>query len=385
MTAKPMTPRQRLLTAMRCEQPDRVPVQVRGVYPTKPGWMPLIDAPAKAGRHPSYQVLNDIVSEKCDPMHPVAFELGWYGIDEKSLNKRLDTCEVDEDWLEDVVTLETPEGSLSEVYRRSRKGRPGFQLKHCVGDEEELERFLSIPVKPPKTEVGHFFEVVKQVAGRALESVYIGGNPIGMAHGLLGSELLAVWSLTHREMLKELLHELCSRWKRFVAVLLDAGVGPVYATLGHEQAVPPLLSPTDFHEFVVEIDEPVMDMIRERGNLIHVHCHSNVSRVLDGFVQLGVNCLHPVEAPPMGDIELAEAKRRLRGKVCIEGNLQIGDLQECSPSEIREMTRKIVEDAAEGGGLILCPTASPYWPELSDRIRDNYVAFIEAGLEFGRY
>jgi hypothetical protein len=167
--------------------------------------------------------------------------------------------------------------------------------------------------------------------------------------------------------------------------LLDAGLGPVFATLGHEIALPPLLSPGDFFELVVENDKPFMHAIRSKGNLIHVHCHYNLRKVLDGFVELGVNCLHPVEAPPMGDIELADAKVRLRGKVCIEGNMQIGDLFTLTPTEVRAKTRKIIEDAAAGGGLILCPTASPYKPVLDDETRDNYLAFIEAGLEFGRY
>lgn len=86
----------------------------------------------------------------------------------------------------------------------------------------------------------------------------------------------------------------------------------------------------------------------------------------------------------MGDIELAEAKRRLAGKMCIEGNLQIGELMTSTPEEIRRTTRKIIEDAAAGGGLILCPTASPHWPTLSDKVLANYRAFVEAGLEFGR-
>ena len=137
--------------------------------------------------------------------------------------------------------------------------------------------------------------------------------------------------------------------------------------------------------FRSENDGAVMDMIRDRGNLIHVHCHSNLSKVLDGFVTLRVNCLHPIEAPPMGDIELAEAKRLLAGRVCIEGNLQIGDLMTRTPEEIRRLTRSIIEDAAVGGGLILCPSASPHWPRLSGGVMKAYQAFIEAGREFGEY
>ncbi|KPJ55769.1 MAG: hypothetical protein AMS16_03660 [Planctomycetes bacterium DG_58] len=377
MTAKPMTPRQRLLAAMRCEVPDRVPIQVRGVYPTNPNWMKNHDE--------SYRVLYDLVLEKCDPVQPFGLRPTWHGIDRDSLNRRVDEVPVDEDWVEDVVTIGTARGPLTEIYRRSLKGEPGFQTRHAVENEEDLERFLSIPVVMPQFDPRPFFEAVERAGERALVIGEIGLNPLAEACRLLGSELLAIWSVMKRGLLKDLVLELRRRWTAETERLLDAGIGPVMATYGHEVALPPLLSPADFREFVVEVDLPVMQMVRERGNLIHVHCHYNLNKVLDTFIELGVNCLHPMEAPPMGDIELPEAKRRLKGKICIEGNLQIGELQMSTPERIRELTRRIIEDAAEDGGLILSPTASPFWPTLCDRTRDNYLAFIEAGREFGAY
>jgi hypothetical protein len=372
-----MTPRERLLTAMRCEQPDRVPIQVRGVYPTMPGWL--------KDHHKSFRPLHDLVAERCDPVHPFALERGWYFIDLDHLDRHVDTHAVDEEWVEDVVTIDTPRGPLTQLFRRSLIGNPGYQLEHAIKDEEDLEKFLSIPAVAPRPDPSGFFETAKRTGERALVIADVGGNPIGMVHTLMGSELLAMWSVTNREGLVRLLKELRSRWEAHVAALLDAGVGPVYGTLGHEVALPPLLAPKDFQEFVVEMDLPVMRMIRDRGHLIHVHCHDKIARVLEGFVTLGINCLHPVEAPSMGDITLVEAKRRLAGKVCIEGNMQIGDLQTRTPDEIRGITRQIVEDAASGGGLILCPTASPFWPTIPPTILENYRAFVETGLKYGRY
>ena len=41
---------------------------------------------------------------------------------------------------------------------------------------------------------------------------------------------------------------------------------------------------------------------------IHVHCHGNVGTLLDSFVAMGVDSTDPVEPPPQGDIDIAEAK-----------------------------------------------------------------------------
>jgi len=376
MTAKPMTVRERLLAAMRCEKTDRVPIQVRGVYPTVEGW---------ERRHESYHRLYELVRDKCDPVHVVGFATVWAGIDRESLDRTVDEVPVDDDWVEDVVTIETPKGQLTEAFRRSLKGEPGFQTKHAIESDDDLERFFSIPAVIPEVDAGPFFETVARVGESALVIGEMGLDPICQACRLIGSERLAIWSVMERETLKHLVLALRDRWAAHAERMLDAGVGPVLATLGHELALPPLLSPTDFHELVVEVELPVMRMVRDRGNLIHVHCHYNLDKVLDGFIELGVNCMHPFEAPPMGDIELDEAKRRVAGKICIEGNIQIGELQMSTPDRIREITHKIIEDAAEGGGLILSPTASPFWPTLPDATFANYRAFIETGLEFGRY
>jgi uroporphyrinogen-III decarboxylase len=306
-------------------------------------------------------------------------------VDRASLDLRTERHPVDADWAEDVATIGTPKGPITEASRVSLKGEPGFQTRHAIQDTDDLERFLSLPVTTQTPPIDGYLEAVKTVGDRALVIADIGSNPIGMAHNLLGSETLAIWAITERDALRTLLAALTKRWTAHVERLLDAGITGVFGTLGHEVALPPLLAPADFREFVGDNDRPVMDMIRDRGNLIHVHSHYNLRRALDSFVALRINCLHPVEAPPMGDIELAEAKRRLAGKVCIEGNMQIGEMQTATPDEIRRTTRKIIEDAAAGGGLILCPTASPHWPTLSARTLANYVAFIETGREYGRY
>ncbi len=377
MRAKAMSPRERLLAAMRCEQPDRVPIQVRGVYPTDPTWL--------ARHHESFRPLFELVRDKCDPVHVVGFGGGFYFLDRGSLEIREETVPVDADWVDHVTTVATPRGPLVQVDRVGLRGDLDYRTRHFIRTLDDLEKVLSLDAAPAAPATEAWFETVRRVGDRALPLADIGMNPVGMAHNLMGSETLALWSATDRDALRELLRVLAGRWQKFVGRMLDAGVGGVFTTLGHEVCLPPLQSPADFREFVVETDQKTMQMVHERGNLVHVHCHSDLNQSLDGLVRLGVNCLHPVEAPPMGDIELADAKRRLAGKICIEGNLQIGDLQTCTPDEIRRATRRILSDAAAGGGLILCPTASPHWPRLSGKVLANYRAFIETGLEFGRY
>ena len=111
---------------------------------------------------------------------------------------------------------------------------------------------------------------------------------------------------------------------------------------------------------------------------MHVHSHGPLKDVLPAFIDLGADILHPLEAPPMGDVTPKMAKEAFRDKVCIEGNIQIGDMYEKRPEEIRAMVTALIEDTFDDRkGLIVCPTASPYVPEMSQQCHDNYAALVD--------
>ena len=44
-----------------------------------------------------------------------------------------------------------------------------------------------------------------------------------------------------------------------------------------------------------------------------------------------------------------------------------------------------IDEAAEGDGFVLMPTAAPINVPLSPRTERNYFAYIEAGLKYGGY
>ncbi len=73
----------------------------------------------------------------------------------------------------------------------------------------------------------------------------------------------------------------------------------------------------------------------------------------------------------------------MQGKICIEGNTQIDDFFSKDEEFIRETVKQACSDAAAGGGFVLCPTASPFPPVLEEKTLNNYLVYIEAGLEYG--
>jgi uroporphyrinogen-III decarboxylase len=204
-------------------------------------------------------------------------------------------------------------------------------------------------------------------------------------HELLGTENFAYWWAEQRPLLFRLREMLEERVLDAVDFLLARGVGPVLATHGSEQIAPPMHSPDTHREFVLSSFKELCARIHAKGCLLHVHCHNKLNALLEDFVATGWDVLHPLEPPPMGDIVLADAKRRVGAQLCLEGNLQIGDLYAAPTEAVVKLVEEAVRDGKPGGGFILCPSASPHTPTLSHLTVSNYLAMIHTAVRLRDY
>jgi hypothetical protein len=373
-----MTKHERYMAALKCEETDRVPIVIRGVNPLfgTAGWPPT--------DHPSFRQLIDVVAEKNEWVYR------WHPQGENLLSCHADArirteTRISEKvgFKEKVWTFETPLGDLETIEYINLEGKPGLTKKFLIETDEDLEKFFSIPYDFHRPETSEFFNLKRKMGDNGVIVANIGLDPIGHATNRLGLENLAIWSMSNRENLFRLLDEFSHRAELLVKALLEDKVGPVFSTLGMEQATPPMLRESDFDELVTSYDERLWSVIRNAGGLLHVHCHGNLKQIAEKFITMGANCLHPVESPPMGDLELHDAKKIFAGKICIEGNIQIDDIYRKDEDCIRELVRKAISDAGEGGGFVLCPTASPIPPTIEDKVLKNYLALIQAGLDYG--
>jgi len=370
-----MTSKERLLTAYRRGQPDRVPINVRGV--------PVHDRKWVESRHPSYRPLIEKVAASGDLVGGFGVSCGWLLTASDAVTLEHRTRELP-DWVDRETIAHTPAGDLSYVYRTSKHEFSGLTRAFWVKDEADLERFLSVPYVPVRPDVSGYPAAVATMGDRGL--VMVGNSdPIAYVHELLGSELLAVWSVDRRgtiDMLVELFTERLLDWYDYV---LNSGVCGLFGFSGAEYIAPPLMAPSFFRDWVTRPMKAICDRIHRGGGLVHVHSHGPLNAVLEQFAEMGADVLHPIEAPPMGDVPLSDAKKRIGKEVCLEGNIQIGDLYAAEEHEVRDAVKRAIDEAADGGGFVLCPTASPFTPVLPGKTVRNYLAMIETAEERGAY
>ncbi|MBM3499562.1 MAG: hypothetical protein FJX74_12955 [Armatimonadetes bacterium] len=368
-----MTSRERLLGALRREPVDRVPIWAWGIHP----WLGTV--------HPTIQPVVEAYLDRADLMHWWSPGSGTFLSASEQVTVRVEDrdCELP-DYRERVLVYSTPAGELTEVHYVSARGRPGYCKKHLLGSEADVEALLSVPYVPVQPDCSGFREVDRELGERGLPIVSLGSDPMYLLNNLTGSELFAVWSIEKRGLIGELIAEFLRREKAWVEWLLAQGVGPLFGYVGPELCIPPLQSPRDFEEWVVGPDREINDLIRRGGGLSLVHCHGRMGPVLEGFVRMHADALHPIEPPPMGDVTLAEAKARVGADLCIVGNVQEHDLLTMPTSQFRALVRETVRVGTAGGGFILSPTATPFgWPELSDLGSANWLALLEVGSGAG--
>jgi uroporphyrinogen-III decarboxylase len=153
------------------------------------------------------------------------------------------------------------------------------------------------------------------------------------------------------------------------------------------------MPPRQFDEFVFPYDKMVNDAIHKIGGMYrsHCHCHGHCMQYLERMSEMGVDATEPLEPPHFGDVDLAEAKRRVGDRMLLSGNILSQDFIRASRDEVKNRVRQAISAAARGGGFTLRTTGGHVGvnPDIDrDMLRkviENVEAMMEAAIEYGTY
>jgi uroporphyrinogen decarboxylase len=142
----------------------------------------------------------------------------------------------------------------------------------------------------------------------------------------------------------------------------------------------PLMSPQHFHEFIAPYNREVLDLAHAHGLRVVRHSDGNLWPVLDTLLFMGYDGLNPLE--PQAGMALKRVKDYCGERICLLGNIDCGQLL-ChgSEEEVVAAVRQAIENAAPGGGYILCSSNS-----IHPGVRpENVVAMMRAAKKYGAY
>ena len=333
-----MNVQERVLAALRREEPDRVPVFIY-LNPYTKEWYTS---------DPSYSALLDACKEHADVIHDWYLPMGFLA---SAAELPRESRTLPGGLVED--TLHTPAGPVTRVMAPDWRGMA--PRKRWMSTVQDARRILSIPSVRLRPDLRPFLADRERLAGKAVSQVTL-PDPVGLVVEEIDPEAVAVWTLEQRPLLREMLDVAYERIAGLLEYCLKADLGPIYYFNGPEYALPPLMSPRDFEEFVVEYDAPLVRLIHSYpGKYAIIHSHGRVNRFLERFAAIGMDGLNVLEPPPVGDTVLAEAKRHAGKSYCLIGNIQYDDLVRKDKPEVEQLVFEAIRQAGPEGGFILFP------------------------------
>ncbi len=144
-----------------------------------------------------------------------------------------------------------------------------------------------------------------------------------------------------------------------------------------------LISRQHYEQFVLPYERRIVTGIREQFELpVYTHTCGSIGDRLDLMMQTGTNGIDTLDPPPLGTVELEEAKRTLHGKTFIKGNIDpVNTLLQADLEHVRADVRHRLEVGKPGGGYILSSACSiaPHTPP------QNIELLAPLAEELGRY
>jgi uroporphyrinogen-III decarboxylase len=366
-----LSSRERLIRLFNGKDIDRVPIWLLAPYHSLEYYADIYNLDC-------YKSIVEYIDKYCDTFDRRVFNSGFCYNTHSEIKHDKYVEEVNGD----VIEKETVHYRDISFTKFISRGKSGTKIKAFIDEIDDLEKILSLPYTPPQPEVSKFFLEQKELGDNGLMMVDI-GDPLQPLYHLASAENFSIWTLTDFDKITAFTDEMYKRVINFYKYLLEKNVGDVFFIVGAEFAGPPLVSPTKFNELSARYIMGIVDLIREYGKKSIVHYHGNLYKVLEGMKEINPDGLHTIEAPPIGDCTISQARRVLGKDMVLIGNIQYDDLVRKSKEEIEFMVKQTIEEG-KSGRFILSPTAGPYETYIDERTIQNYLTFIEAGVRYGK-
>jgi len=125
------------------------------------------------------------------------------------------------------------------------------------------------------------------------------------------------------------------------------------------------ISPRFYREFVRPYESQIATAVREQGVPVYTHTCGAIRDRLEMMAEAGVSGIECLDPPPLGNVELEEAKAHIGRKIFIKGNVDpVHTLLFGSPEKIEADVRRRLRAGRPGGGFILSTACSiaPHTP-----------------------
>jgi len=337
-----MTGRERFMTALRREQPDRVPI-----------WELIVNDPVVHALYGPDATYDDLVDAELDGITVV----------ENQIMEDVDDTHKRDEW--------------GIVWGYGEDEIP-YPAGHPLGSWDDLASRQA-----PDPDADHRLErlgqVIERFGGRKAV-VFLGHDSFEFTAYLRGMDRLLMDYVMEPDKVHELSRIVIDYKKRVMARALEMGAdvaltGDDYC---HRQA--PLMSPAHFAEFIQPYLAEIVELAHDHGVPFIKHTDGNIWPIFDMLIDAGIDAIDPLE--PIAHMDIGEVKQTYGDRIAVCGNVDCGELlSRFTPEQVVEAVKETIAKASPGGGHILASSNSIH-PAVKP---ENYRAMVDAGREFGVY
>jgi uroporphyrinogen-III decarboxylase len=141
----------------------------------------------------------------------------------------------------------------------------------------------------------------------------------------------------------------------------------------------PMMNPKKYDELLLPAYKIITDAVHERGGKIVLHTDGQITPLLDFIVNCGFDGLHSLE--PTAGVDLALVKKKVGDKLCLMGNIDVAhDLVYGTQEEVFNSVKYAIKTAGPDGGFIV--SAANMHPAVKV---PNLKWMVEATKKYGVY
>lgn len=197
---------------------------------------------------------------------------------------------------------------------------------------------------------------------------------------LCGIEELALATIDDPDFVRALV-EFVGGWNRErMSIVLEEGVDLYIRRAWYEGA--DFLSPAAYREFVLPQLKQDAQLAHEAGSQLAYIMTAGYVPLLDELLESGIDVLIGLDPVQDHRADFALTKEKLEGKVCLWGGVNgFVTMERGTTDEVRQATRDALHTLAPGGGFILSPVDNV--TESTERVWENVEALIETWRTWG--
>lgn len=390
-----MTSRERLLTAIRGEVPDRVPVSLficdgghflNQLHPEIDSWdherlqLKVIELQKQFGADVFVRMLYGVND-------PLFIHMG-------GLNTSLQTesWEVSSEVLENGNTriersiIRTPGGALTQDFSTTEV-RPGTFVFACTRKPVQCEQDLDLAIRYEPRMPACWKEQVKSRVARIRSALGDSGilgtwtphGPFNNASLLVDHDVLYSLFRVDYPFYEKLMNFAMERILDYTAAIDEAGPD-VHCVGGNVPGG--FLGRANYDRFVLPFERKYIEFVQRNGRPAMYHNCGQIMNLVESYKALGARIVEPFSPPPLGDADLQRVKAAVGGAyVILSGIDQVNILQGGTKEQVRQATIDAIEAGKPGGGFILQPVD---FLEYGTPV-ENVETYVQTALEHAAY